>query len=321
MLALRDATNIPVGIVSVGANGVAVIVDAQLPRHPDYPELRLPPTAVRDILAGNAAVGLVSHGNPSPAVLGALVGPSVLLIADRGRKDHYARVAAWRSAAPPGCQLVLTPWADDSMAERVLRNYGVTRIIAEPPTIPRPRRRGFCVWFTGLPSSGKSTIADQLAILLEEQGRRVSLLDGDVVRMHLSKGLGFTREDRDANIRRIGFVAAEIVRHDGVAVTAAVSPYESTREDVRHMVGGENFVLVYVATPQRVCEERDVKGFYAKARAGELKGFTGVDDPYEPPSNPSLTLETIATTPEANAHRVLDYLEGAGLLVLESAVA
>lgn len=322
VLAIRDATNIPVGIVEVNAEGRGTIVDAHLPQHPDYPELRLPPTTVRERLAGASAVGLVSHGFPTPKIVAALAGPSVVLIADCGRKDHYARVAAWRAAAPPSVHLVLTPWADDSMADTVLGNYGATTILVEPPSAAPVRlRRGFCVWFTGLPSSGKSTIADQLAIMLEERGRRVSLLDGDVVRMHLSKGLGFSREDRDTNIRRIGFVAAEIVRHDGVAITAAVSPYESTREDVRRMVGEEAFVLAYVATPQQVCEDRDAKGFYAKARAGEIKGFTGVDDPYEAPTNPSLTLETTGASPQANARRVIEHLQSVGLLVVESAVA
>ncbi|NMC80874.1 MAG: bifunctional sulfate adenylyltransferase/adenylylsulfate kinase, partial [Chloroflexi bacterium] len=159
----------------------------------------------------------------------------------------------------------------------------VAKILAE---VSHPlHQRGFCVWFTGLPSSGKSTIAEILAIKLMEYGRQVTVLDGDVVRTHLSKGLGFSKEDRDTNILRIGFVATEIVRHNGVAICAAVSPYSATRNQVRAMLGNGNFVLSYVATPVAVCEQRDVKGLYARARRGELKGFTGVDDPYEPPQD------------------------------------
>jgi len=136
----------------------------------------------------------------------------------------------------------------------------------------------------------------------------VTVLDGDVVRTHLSKGLGFSKEDRDINIRRIGFVAAEIVRHGGVAICAAVSPYRATRNDVRNMVGPDHFVEVFVDTPIEVCEQRDVKGLYAKARRGEITGFTGIDDPYEPPLNPDITLDTVANSPEENAQIILTYL-------------
>jgi sulfate adenylyltransferase len=133
-------------------------------------------------------------------------------------------------------------------------------------------------------------------------------LDGDVVRTHLSKGLGFSKEDRDTNIRRIGFVAAEIVRHGGVAICAAVSPYLMTRNEVRDMVGQDHFIEIFVDTPLAVCEQRDAKGMYAMARRGEIIGFTGIDDPYEPPTHPEITLHTVAQTPEANARRILDYL-------------
>lgn len=179
---------------------------------------------------------------------------------------------------------------------------------------PESDTRGFCVWFTGLSGSGKSTTAEVLTVLLLDSGREVTLLDGDVVRTHLSKGLGFSREDRDVNIRRIGFVAAEIVRHGGFAVCAAVSPYRSTRSEVRDMVGSDRFVEVFVDTPLEVCEERDVKGMYAMARQGGIAGFTGVDDPYEPPRHPELTLQTVGTTPQENARRVFDYLVQRGLV-------
>jgi sulfate adenylyltransferase len=175
-------------------------------------------------------------------------------------------------------------------------------------------RRGVCVWFTGLSGSGKSSTAEVLIRLLWDQGREVTVLDGDVVRTHLSRELGFSREDRDINVRRIGFVASEVVRHGGTVVAAVISPYRSTREDVRRMVGTDHFFEVYVDTPLEVCEARDVKGLYAKARAGEIMGFTGINDPYEPPLEPELTLHTIDTTTEANARLVLEELESRGYL-------
>ncbi len=181
-------------------------------------------------------------------------------------------------------------------------------------TYPPRYRQGVCVWFTGLSGAGKSTTAEILTVLLLERGRHVTVLDGDVVRTHLSKGLGFSKEDRDTNIRRIGFVAAEIVRHGGVALCAAVSPYRVTRDEVRHMVGADHFVEVFVDTPLEVCERRDSKGVYAKARRGEITGFTGIDDPYEPPANPEITLDTVVTTPDGNARRVLEHLARQGFV-------
>ncbi len=172
---------------------------------------------------------------------------------------------------------------------------------------PARHLRGVCIWFTGLSGSGKSTTAEVLTTLLLEHGRQVTVLDGDVVRTHLSKGLGFSKEDRDINIRRIGFVAAELVRHGGTVICAAVSPYRATRNDVRSMVG-EGFFEVFVDTPLEVCEERDVKGMYAKARSGEIKGFTGIDDPYEEPEDPEIGLDTVETTPEHNARKIVAYL-------------
>jgi len=186
----------------------------------------------------------------------------------------------------------------------------VADILSE--SYPPRHRQGVCLWFTGLSGAGKSTTADVLTVLLLENGRQVTVLDGDVVRTHLSKGLGFSKEDRDTNIRRIGFVAAEIVRHGGIAICAAVSPYRATREDVRALVGKDRFVEIFVDTPLTVCEDRDVKGMYAKARRGEIQGFTGIDDPYEPPVNPELTLDTVAFSPEENAQRIVDYLASHG---------
>jgi sulfate adenylyltransferase len=188
----------------------------------------------------------------------------------------------------------------------------VAEILAE--SYPPRHRQGACIWFTGLSGAGKSTTAEVLAVLLLEHGRQVTVLDGDVVRTHLSRGLGFSREDRDLNIRRIGFVAAEIVRHSGLVICAAVSPYRATRNDVRGLVASGRFVEVFVDTPLEVCEARDAKGLYARARRGEIQAFTGIDDPYEAPLNPELTLDTVAHTAEENARRILDYLTQAGLV-------
>ncbi len=151
-------------------------------------------------------------------------------------------------------------------------------------------------------------------MLLQENGRQVTILDGDVVRTHLSKGLGFSKEDRDTNIRRIGFVAAEIVRHGGLIVCAAVSPYRATRNDVRNMVGRDHFAEIFMDTPLEVCEQRDVKGLYSKARRGEIKGFTGIDDPYEAPQNPEITLDTVQHDAESNARLILEYLVEKGFV-------
>jgi len=182
----------------------------------------------------------------------------------------------------------------------------VASILAE--TYPPRHRQGACIWFTGLSGAGKSTTAEILTLLMLQYGRQVTVLDGDVVRTHLSKGLGFSKEDRDTNILRIGYVASEIVRHGGIAICAAVSPYRATRNAVRSMVGDGHFIEVFVDTPLEVCEQRDVKGMYAKARRGEIKEFTGISDPYEAPINPEITLDTVNKTPEENAHIILDYL-------------
>jgi sulfate adenylyltransferase len=189
----------------------------------------------------------------------------------------------------------------------------VAEILAE--AYPPRHRQGVCIWFTGLSGAGKSATADLLTILLMERGRQVTVLDGDVVRTHLSKGLGFSREDRDANVRRIGFVASEIVRHGGIAICAAVSPYRATRNDVRNLISKGQFIEVFVNTPLEVCEERDVKGMYAKARRGEIKGFTGIDDAYEPPLHPEIMLDTTSNTLEENAFLLLEYLAERGFVL------
>ena len=228
------------------------------------------------------------------------------------------------SAVPPGTHI-------SSISGTQVREKYLAQGIPLPDWFTRPEtaeilataypprhKQGFCIWFTGLPSAGKSTIADILTVLLMERGRQVSVLDGDVVRTHLSKGLGFSREDRDTNILRIGYVASEIVRHNGAVICAAVSPYRSTRNQVRAIMSEGHFIETFVDTPVNICEQRDVKGFYAKARAGEIKGFTGVDDPYEAPVDPEITLLTGTVSPEENAHIILRYLESRGFVLPES---
>jgi sulfate adenylyltransferase len=180
---------------------------------------------------------------------------------------------------------------------------------------PPRHKQGFCIWFTGLSGAGKSTIAKRLINMLQEYGRNPTVLDGDVVRTHLSKGLGFNREDRDTNILRISFVAGEIVRHSGTVVCAAISPYRQARREARKMFSEGHFIEVFVDTPLAICEERDVKGLYARARAGEIKNFTGIDDPYEAPIEPEITLTTVGVPPKDNARKIIDYLIHKGFLV------
>lgn len=180
---------------------------------------------------------------------------------------------------------------------------------------PPRHKQGFCLWFTGLSGSGKSTTAEIVTSMLLERGRQVTVLDGDVVRTHLSKGLGFSREDRDTNILRIGFVAGEIARHGGIVISAAISPYRATRNEVRKMVGEDRFIEIFVDTPIEVCEQRDVKGLYARARRGQITGFTGVDDPYETPIDPEITIYTVGVSAEENARKIIAYLEEHGFLL------
>lgn len=181
---------------------------------------------------------------------------------------------------------------------------------------PPRSQQGFTVFFTGLSGSGKSTIANALLVkLLERGGRPVTILDGDLVRKNLSSELGFSKEHRDLNIQRIGFVAAEITRHGGIAICAPIAPYASVRADVRAMADGlGGFVLVHAATPLDVCESRDRKGLYAKARAGIIETFTGISDPYEEPTDAEIVIDTTKVTPEGAADRILDYLRSEGYL-------
>jgi adenylylsulfate kinase len=188
----------------------------------------------------------------------------------------------------------------------------------EHPESDRVRGGGFTLWFTGLSGSGKTTIAHLVGPALEERGAIVEYLDGDTVRTHLSKGLGFSKEDRDTNIERIGWVASRLTRHGAAVICAAISPYEETRRKARAMVEEYGaFVEVYVKASVEECARRDVKGLYEKAFAGEITGFTGVDDPYEEPSAAEIVLETEEQSAEESARAVVDTLEERGLIPIQ----
>jgi adenylyl-sulfate kinase len=174
------------------------------------------------------------------------------------------------------------------------------------------RQKGFTLWFTGLSGSGKSTLAKEVEQLLLERGMKVEILDGDVVRTNLSKGLGFSKEDRDINIRRIGFVCHLLTRNDVVAVAAAISPYKSVRNENRELVG--RFVEVYCKCPLEVLADRDVKGLYRKAMAGEIKNFTGVSDPYEEPDNPEVVIDSSTESVAESAAKIIRTLELMGYI-------
>jgi sulfate adenylyltransferase len=178
-------------------------------------------------------------------------------------------------------------------------------------------KQGFCIWFTGLSGAGKSTVAAILVTKLQEQGRMVTLLDGDNVRTHLSKGLGFSKEDRDTNIRRISFVALEIVKHGGAVVCAAISPYRAVRNECRSTFTVPSFIEIFMDTPLQVCEARDTKGLYSLARAGKLENFTGVNDPYEVPESPEIKICFPGNSAEQNADMIINYLIKTHLLASE----
>ena len=172
--------------------------------------------------------------------------------------------------------------------------------------------KGFTLWFTGLSGAGKSTLAEAIEHRLKASGQKVEVLDGDVVRTHLSKGLGFSREDRDTNIKRIAFVCGLLTRNDVICISAAISPYRETRQWARDHIG--DFVEVYVKCPIEVCRQRDVKGLYKLVDEGKIKGFTGVDDPYEEPEHPELIVETDRETVEECVERIFARLEDLGYL-------
>lgn len=178
-----------------------------------------------------------------------------------------------------------------------------------------PQQPGVTVLFTGLSGAGKTTISSAIEKKLKSYGYKVEVLDGDVVRQNLTKGLGFSKEDRDENIRRVGFVAGLLTRNQIIVIVSAISPYQEIRQELRHRIG--NFVEVYVNAPLEVCEKRDVKGLYKKARSGEIKNFTGINDPYQPPLNPEVECRTDLETLEESVSKVLAKLQELGYLCLK----
>lgn len=179
-------------------------------------------------------------------------------------------------------------------------------------------QKGVTIWFTGLSGAGKTTISEQVAIKLKEQGYKLEVLDGDIVRTNLTKGLGFSKEDRDENIRRIGFVSNLLTRNGVIVIVSAISPYRDIREEVRGKIG--NFVEVFVNAPLNVCEDRDVKGLYKKARSGEIKMFTGISDPYEAPLHPEIECRTDLEELDESVKKVFEGLEKLGYLRQTAAV-
>ena len=187
----------------------------------------------------------------------------------------------------------------------------MTETVAERQSdLSKYQQPGVTVWFTGLSGAGKTTISCAVGNRLKSYGQKLEILDGDVVRLNLCKGLGFSKEDRDENIRRVGFVADLLTRNQVTVLVSAISPYREIRQEVRERIG--NFVEVYVNAPLQVCEQRDVKGLYKKARAGEIKNFTGIDDPYEPPFNPDVECRTDLETVEESVSKVLAKLRELG---------
>ena len=291
-LGLLDAAALPPAEVYLDSEGNEVARriddDVQLDEPSPWPA----PAAVRTDSPVAVAV-------PEQLPVGTLPTPdAVLLLPTAGVRVDDARFVswahAWRAVAPEVVDVPFTPADAAERAGDLVAAYSSAGRI-EVATVPQPACGGQVVFFTGYSGSGKSTIARAVVARLVEN-HAVTLLDGDVVRTHLSRGLGFSREDRDTNIRRIGWVAAEVAKHGGIAVCAPIAPYDETRRWVRRTVeaaaGAGSFVLVWVSTPLDVCEARDVKGLYARARAGEIAGFTGIDDPYEPPADADLVIDT-----------------------------
>jgi sulfate adenylyltransferase len=296
---------------------------AQLMRRPD--ELPAGLVAMAFVEAPPTVEGIAALG-AAPIALAPLVGHG-----RRGFLGPDALVRACRAVLPdlPAGSVVVpvpVPAGSDQLMSVVAKAYGLPLVDVSfgttyPPAVllelERARsRHGGVVLFTGLSGSGKSTVARMLRDRLVEVGRQVTLLDGDVVRRLLSAGLGFSAEDRDLNVRRIGYVAAEVARHGGLAVAAPIAPYAHSRAAVRAMVedAGATYVLVHVSTPLEVCEARDRKGLYAKARRGEIESFTGVSDPYEVPTDADLSIDTADVAVADAVEAVLTVLRARGRL-------
>ncbi|MFC3985777.1 adenylyl-sulfate kinase [Streptosporangium jomthongense] len=298
------------------------------PEHGPFARLRLTPAEIRKELGERPALAVTMRGplddlgeiEATARELGAVVLLLPLAFGENGPAVVRAALKA-RERLGEDALLAVVPLArrddpsiDLELRERVAEAYGATEHLAgpEPVTLPGPpHRRGLVVFLTGLSGSGKSTVARGLRdALLERGGRTVTYLDGDVVRRLLSAGLTFSKQDRDLNIRRIGFVAAEAARHGGLAICAPIAPYAATREEVREMVEavGADFLLVHVATPLEECERRDRKGLYAKARAGLIPEFTGISDPYEEPDDADLVVDTTSISVDQAVRQVLDPL-------------
>ncbi|MEV4221828.1 adenylyl-sulfate kinase [Nonomuraea sp. NPDC049725] len=334
---LLDPEGVPLAVLSVterGHDGLAAgpVKGLGAPEHGPFARLRRTPDEVRVDLGGRDALAVTMRGPlddlgeivATAKELGAVILLLPLAYGEAGPGVVRAALRA-RDQLPEGTIVVPVPLAprdepeiDLELREHVAFAYGASEHLAgpDPVRIPGPpHRRGLVVFFTGLSGSGKSTIARGLRDALLELGTRtVTYLDGDVVRHLLSKGLTFSKADRDLNIRRIGFVAAEAARHGGLAICAPIAPYAETRAEVREMAEsvGADFLLVHVATPLEECERRDRKGLYAKARAGLIPEFTGVSDPYEEPDDADLTIDTTHLSVEAAVGRVLDTLRGGG---------
>ncbi|HEY0485256.1 MAG TPA: adenylyl-sulfate kinase [Mycobacteriales bacterium] len=333
---LRDPEGAPVARLCADGR-----VEAVAPREVvTFGRLRRPAREVAAEVTG-PVLGVPVDGPLSRRALDRITaaGLPVLLLplvgADRhGDPDALIRMTlAAAGELPEGTRVVAVPLSrrpepvESLLRAHVAAAYGATEVLSPAGDDPSPdypaaiaaelaRPRGLTVFFTGLSGSGKSTVARALAGRLAERGdRTVSLLDGDVVRRSLSAGLGFSREDRDRNVTRIGWVAAEVTRHGGLAICAPIAPYASVRAEVRRLVERYgDFVLVHVATPLEECERRDRKGLYAKARAGEIPAFTGISDPYEVPDDADLAIDTTHLTVAEATEAVLRLLVDRGLL-------
>jgi sulfate adenylyltransferase len=341
---LVDPEGLPLARVSVPGGEVAPLTHAQ---YGPFRRLYLAPAQVREQYAGRTVVPVVDAlteaeieviGSTGPVLLLALVGHGTPELSPTG----LIRATLAAAELMPDAGVVAVPLAshadpevDHTLGVRVVANYaGSDRVIGVPDSDspcpapiqaivdqerPDPADQGLVLFFTGLSGSGKSTLARALMDRILEQGSRsVTSLDGDVVRRHLSAGLTFSKGDRETNIRRIGWVAAEISRHGGLAVCSPIAPFDETRQQVRAMVedAGGAFFLVHVATPLEECERRDRKGLYAKARRGEIPEFTGISSPYEVPEDADVRVDTTGRSVEDALDDVIDALAAAGYLDL-----